>query len=129
MVTLLRLFPVCLLTSTLLLVQWAAPWMHVGCRHDHSRVAASEHSQGCGHHHHHAGELKNGRPVAQYRHGELAAHDCPACRFLLLSSFHLDANDQPLCEQVVLLQPSASPIPALGERVGIYQSRAPPELG
>lgn len=125
-----------LLTTTLVAVQTALPWMHVGCQHDHSAAAGS--AATAGHHrcrgHHHAHATPAARPEADsatavdHGHKHVLADECAACRYLLLSSVACEPAAICLIEHISLL---ASPLPvvvAASEPVGLYRSRAPPAL-
>jgi len=124
-----------LLTTTLMAVQTALPWMHVGCQHDHSSepisVASAGH-HGCqGHHHVHASgdqPQADSTPAVDQRAERLLADDCAACRFLLLSSVACEPAAICLVEHVSLLSNALAVVAVASEPVGLYRSRAPPAL-
>jgi hypothetical protein len=121
-----------LLTATLVAVQTALPWMHVGCEHDHSAAHASATESGhhhCGEHHHcHVVPANQPGPAFDHWHERLLSDDCAACRFLLLSSVPYEPVAICLVEQV---SPHSAPlliVAIAGEPMGLYRSRAPPAL-
>lgn len=125
-----------LLATTLVAVQTALPWMHVGCEHDHSAAQAAAETPGhhhChGHHHSHADHAaaseNDSAPAFDHRHEHQLAEDCAACRFLLLSSVPYEPAALCLIEQVSLFS-SPLPVAAVASGpVGLYRSRAPPAL-
>lgn len=124
-----------LLTTTLVFVQTALPWLHVGCEHDHAVQAVTSQASESGHQHcghHHLGECaeeeSTSSPAFDHRHDRELVHDCAACRYLLLSSVAVEATEVAFSEQISLLPaPPADAAPCC-ERVGKYRSRAPPAL-
>jgi hypothetical protein len=123
-----------LLAGTLVLVQTALPWLHVGCQHDHSAkqvASAHEHHRCYGHHHHGCGAAKttDSQLAAHSRHEHLSSDDCAACRFSLLSPLAVQTTSATFVEQVSLLPAPRSPGIAACEPPGLYRSRAPPAIG
>jgi hypothetical protein len=124
-----------LLTTTLVAVQTALPWMHVGCQHDHSAARASAATAGhhhCrGHHHAHAPAARpeaDPAPAVDQGHKHRLTEDCAACRYLLLSSVACEPAAICLIEQISLLPSPLPVVAAASEPVGLYRSRAPPAL-
>lgn len=124
-----------LLAATLVAVQSALPWMHVGCEHDHSVAHAAEPASGhhhCrGHHHHCAADAEPAaatKPAFDHRHEQVRTDECAACRYLLLSSVAVEPTAVSLIEQVTLLPAPPAIAAAASELVGLYRSRAPPAL-
>jgi hypothetical protein len=121
-----------LLATTLVAVQTALPWMHVGCQHDHSPAHVS--AAACGHHHCHGhrhqteSQPSDSAPTLdQSQHCPLS-DDCAACRFLLLSAAASDPASVWLVEHVSLLSAPLPSAAAASQPSGLYRSRAPPAL-
>lgn len=129
-----------LLTTTLVFVQTALPWLHAGCEHDHAGLAvtsqtaksAHQHSahQHYGHHHHGecAEEESTSSPAFDHRHDRELVHDCAACRYLQLSSVVVESTEVVFSEQISLIPAPVADAAPCCEPVGRYRSRAPPSL-
>lgn len=118
-----------LLSTILVAVQTAVPWMHVGCQHDHSAQAATTHAgHNCRHHKHAAKPASDTAVVEGHQHGQTLSDDCAACRFLLLSSARCEPSAVPLVQQVSLLDACPLVADCDCQPLGVYRSRAPPAL-
>ena len=118
-----------LLSTLLVVVQTALPWMHVGCQHNPSKAASTESAhRHCHHHRHVETPAVDSAVIDGHGHDQSLSDDCAACRFSLLSSARCEPTTPSLIQHVALLDASPSVAGEHRQLVGLYRSRAPPAL-